>query len=277
MNVAPRPRLASLSALAAAATLALAAGGFASEARAGVVLEFQDISPGEPPTTSKAWGGSDRVRVEIEGNVLIFRGDKQVAWLIQPDGTYIEMTKEGMAGVADAMKELEAQLAGLPPEQRAMVEAMMKQQGAGAGSAPAAPQAPLTWTRNGKSDTVGGRACLGWDGSRAGRVEEEACATEWAALGFSRDDFAGFERMAEFMKTMTGPISQQVQARIVDETLDGMPLRLTRRSPQGPQVHEVTKIEKADVPASLFELPPGLRKQSMGDMADPGEGRRGRR
>lgn len=244
----------------------------AGSASAGVVLELKDLSPGKPPTVSKIMSATDRVRVEVDGNVLIFRGDKQVAWLVQADNTYVEMTREGVAGMADAMKQMEAQLAAMPPEQRAMVQAMMKGQAPGAGAP--APPAPLKWTANGKTDEIAGKPCKGYDGDRQGVVEEQVCAAQWEAFGLARSDFRAFEDMAEFMRSMKGPMADSVKVRVADAEIPGVPLRTIIKTVRGEQVQEITKIEKADVDLSLFDLPAGAKPHDIG--AGMPAGRRGR-
>src|ERR1041385_6452189 len=62
-------------------------------ASAGVVMEFEQRGPGQPAMTGTTWIAGDRMRTEMGGNVVIFRADKQVLWIIQPaEGRYMEMT-----------------------------------------------------------------------------------------------------------------------------------------------------------------------------------------
>ena len=236
-------------------------------ASAGVVLEFTDRSPGEEASLSKAFIGPQNARIESGGQVMIFRGDKQVLWILDPQAnTYMELTKEGVPGMpADAMKQMEAAMAGMSPEERAMVESMMKGRGAPGAPAPAAPPAPLTWAANGTSDSIGGHACKGWDGSRGGKLQEQICASDWTTFGLTESDFGSLLQLAEFMKKMTGPMAQQAQRPLMEADVPGLPLRSVIKSPQGDSIHEITKIDKTDVASSLFELPAGAKKESMGE------------
>ena len=66
--------------------------------------------------------------------IIIFDGDKQVLWMIQPDqGSYMEMTADTVARMSQqagganaqmeqAMKQMQEKMASMPPEQRAMME-----------------------------------------------------------------------------------------------------------------------------------------------------------
>lgn len=246
----------------------------AASVRAGVVIESTDQGPGgSAPTRSKALVGADRVRVEADGRVMIWRADKQVLWVLDPEErSYLEMTKQGMGAMADAMKQAQAAMADLPPEQRAMVESMMRQ----GGGAPAAPKDPIAWTPNGAADTVGGRACVGYDGKRGGKLEQTICAAPFAALGFSESDFGALEQLAEFMKGLTGPMAQHQVQGLPDADVPGLPVRAVIKGAGGDHVHEVVRLEKVAVEPSQFEVPAGFTKQSMDEMAGGGAGPRGR-
>lgn len=243
----------------------------AAQAHAGVVMEMVDkpAGAGRTPATTKISAAADRVRVEAQGQVVIFRGDKQVLWAIDPQAkTYMELTKDAMAGMADAMKEMQAALAGMSAEERKMVEGMMKGQMGGMGAAPA-PVEPLTWRGNGTEDRLIDHACRGYDGVVGGKVTQVICAAEWATFGLSPEDFSGFQAFGAFMKEMTGPMASmagQMKASIPDAEMPGVPLRTVVKSPQGDDVHEVTRLEKSAIDPALFDLPSGLAKQSMEDM-----------
>ena len=82
------------------------------------------------PTTTKLRVESDRVRIETEtgrGDVIIFRGDQQVMWIIDNKAkAYREMTKadvDRLGGqVIDMMAKMREQMEKMPPQQREMVE-----------------------------------------------------------------------------------------------------------------------------------------------------------
>ena len=82
------------------------------------------------PTTTKLLVESDRVRIETEtgrGDVIIFRGDQQVMWIIDNKAkAYREMTKadvDRLGGqVIDMMAKMREQMEKMPPQQREMVE-----------------------------------------------------------------------------------------------------------------------------------------------------------
>jgi hypothetical protein len=111
----------------AAASTAAAADGV-------LVVETSTVN-GNPRTTQVQIERS-RMRTEIAGQngtsqVVIFDGTKQVLYMIDPAAkTYSEMTKADVdaagAQMGDAMAQMQKALEGMPPAQRAQMEAMMK-------------------------------------------------------------------------------------------------------------------------------------------------------
>jgi len=88
---------------------------------------------------------------------------------------YMEIDQQTMDQMGQAMQgvaaQMEAAMKGMTPEQRAMMEQMMK------GKMPAAAAAPApttTYTAKGRG-SVNGIACTNYDGMRAGQKVSEIC------------------------------------------------------------------------------------------------------
>jgi len=103
----------------------------------------------------------NRMRAEVTGptgevQAVIFDGAKQTMWILNLDKkTYSEITKADMDQVAGqmsaAMAQMQEMMRGMPPEQRAQMEAMMRGRGMpGMGAAP-----PQTEYRKAGTDRVG--------------------------------------------------------------------------------------------------------------------------
>lgn len=144
-----------------------------------------------------------RLRMNIDaGSSVLFLTDGGRNRLVMLDKTkneYTEMDQQTMnqlgAQMQGAMAQMEAAMKNMPPEQRAMMEKMMK------GKMPvpqAAASAPTTYTANG-SATVNGFPCTKYDGERAGSRVAEVCAAPLAAVRLSASDFQLFDKMREFM------------------------------------------------------------------------------
>jgi hypothetical protein len=120
-----------LSVATAAATLLL----LPPLAGAGVVMDMVTRNAsGQETDRTKIHAQSKKIRMDIDSEgaddgMMIFR-DNEFVYVNHSDKSYIvtdeAMLEEVSAQISDAMKEMEKQLAGMPPEQRAMVEQMMK-------------------------------------------------------------------------------------------------------------------------------------------------------
>jgi hypothetical protein len=259
----------------------------APDVRAGVRIDFEHRSPATAPAASgSAWIEADRLRTEADGQVMIFRADLRggLVWAWSAGKKeYMELTRAQAEQMGGMMAEMEKQLAALSPEERAMAQQMMgAQMGAAAGrygtnaNAPAALPAPMKVTPLGKTETIHGFACSAQEVRRGATVEGEYWITGWEQFHLAPADFGVFEKLAAFLRDATGgmaaaPKDALAQLRGADG-LAGVPVRvITPERGGGTSVHDITKLEKQDIAASQFELPPGMTKQSM-DMG--GRGRR---
>jgi len=264
--------------------------GWCGSALAGVVVTSTqtnlDTKQVEPTT---AYIDTDRMKLVASDNIMIFRGDLNRAWLIEPQKrSYIEWTPETMqqmagqvAGansqMAAAMAQMQAEMAKLPPEQRAQMEAMMAGRGGlaglagGRGGAPAAPQ--VSYTRAGGSKTVAGWSCDQYRKTVNGQQEEDLCIARIAATGFSQADFQVFERFSNFMSPIMSqpsvPKNDIMNWTDMNKAIgfQGVPLDTVMYSSGKPNRQQtVNKAERTAIPASTYELPTGLTKQDISAM-----------
>jgi hypothetical protein len=172
---------------------------------------------------------------------------------------------------------MQAEMAKLPPEQRAQMEAMMAGRGGlaglagGRGGAPAAPQ--VSYTRAGGSKTVAGWSCDQYRKTVNGQQEEDLCIARIAATGFSQADFQVFERFANFMSPITSqpsvPKNDIMNWNDMNKAVgfQGVPLDTVMYSGGRPNMQQtVNKAERTAIPASTYELPSGLTKQDISAM-----------
>ena len=125
-------------------------GCLAGAAQAGTVIQQQELQPGGSQARQQVTIYVDAGKLRVEGEnpgsgkyALIFDQAKQVTWMADlGKGTYMEFTAAQVQGMANqmqsAMRQMEAEMANMPPDQRAMMEQMMKgRMGAmGGGAAP---------------------------------------------------------------------------------------------------------------------------------------------
>lgn len=155
---------------------------------------------------------TNRLRVNDGDTSILFltQGGDRMVILTKSRNEYQEIDKAAMDAMGQQMSgmmaQLEGAMKGMPPEQRAMMEQMMKgKMGAAVAPAAAAP----TYTSKG-SATVSGFPCTNYDEMAGGQKTGELCAAGPAALGLNAADFQVFERMRAFTQAMAGPMAQMM-------------------------------------------------------------------
>ena len=122
--------------------------------RAGTVIQQEggEIGSNKPKSKITLYLDAGKLRVESQDSenksVMIFDASKQVMWMINPgDNTYREMDKAQVDAMGQqmskAMEQMQAQMANMPPEQRKMMEDMMKGKMGAMGGASAKPTISL--------------------------------------------------------------------------------------------------------------------------------------
>jgi uncharacterized protein YneF (UPF0154 family) len=253
-------------------TLALAS----TAASAGVYLETHDVElgvkPAPPPEVSKIYFDGGRMRSnDADGDGAIFK-NKTIYALKSGDKTYTmvdKATMDRMGGqLAEARKKMEAQLAGMPPERRAMMEQMMSQMG----GAPGGKQPRREVKKTGRSESVAGFKCTIWEVTLDGEKHQELCSTPASALPGGAEVLATMKEIGEMMEGLTAGLGPMAQRSSKEEWKDvakigGVPI-LTRDFDGGKASSEMrlAVIRSQPVPASTFEVPAGYKQRTMPKM-----------
>lgn len=149
----------------------------------------------------------------VLGTDLIFRGDLDQMWIIDNEARTVRvMDRAGIDAVAGeldaAMKEVNKELEGLPADQRALVEEMMKkrmptQTGA---AAPAAPEL------KGPTDAavVAGYPCRKYEVYEGDVLTEEVWVTNWIRLKEGKVARDALLAMGQFYQGMMAAIQQHM-------------------------------------------------------------------
>ena len=215
-------------------------------------------------------GADDRGSMVFDGSV------NEMTAIDHPSKQYFVIDEAALQGMANqmgaAMRQMEAALADLPPEQRAMAEQMMKQRmGAMGGGAAVERPAPEV-TPTGESDTVNGYDCDVYEVSEAGQRTNELCVAAWADIEGGREFADGMKRMAGFFEQMQETF-REAGANVMDgsdnvlahlEEMDGFPVR-SRTYDGGDLVDETTIVssESKSLESAMFAPPPDYRQQTM--------------
>lgn len=230
----------------------------------------------------------NRMRMDtqsMEGELastVIFLGETDEMYMIDHDEKeYIVMDREQVEALgqqlSQAMQQMQEALAQVPPEQRAMMERMMKDR---MGSGDYEPPSPPVVTDLGESGSVNGIACRWKQVTRDDVLEEKACVAEqgeiaggaeMVAIAHEMRDFTeGLRRMAESASSMPmlgGGTMGELGASMAAD-LDGFPLISEHYDGEGKLMKRST-FESADevaVPDAEFTPPSGYERQTLQGM-----------
>ena len=248
---------------------------------AGVLMvSTQEFFQGsQQSATTKLRVESDRIRIEMDGDgrsdVMIFRGDRQVMWMIDHKAkVYREMTKADIGRLGNRASEIRAmmqeQLKNMPPERRQMGEKMMKSKMSGMGGAP--QPAKTEYTKVASGQEVNQWTCDKYEGIREGQKRREVWTAAPGQLGLDMSDFKVMQQMGEFFKGFSqfgneAPFRVGSEAAQQEKDYTGVPVRQIFYQGGRPiSKTEIKEVRREDFDASLFEIPEGYKKQKMMDM-----------
>ncbi len=246
---------------------------------AGVVLEMvTENASGEEIETTRIFVKSGQVRIDsVDGKrssemSMIFR-DEEFLILNHKDKTFTVMDEamfdEMNAQMSEATRQMEEQLAQVPPEQRAMIERMMK--GRMNAFVPGQQQAPpaLRVKALGSSE---------WDSYSCTQYEvrndtgkvQEICAASMDQIEGSGEVMGAFKKMAEFMKRLTaslpGPFTASMASNPMEmmDQIEGFPVH-TLHFDDGKLRQEVAlkSATKQSLEQDIFTPPRGYKRQDL--------------
>jgi hypothetical protein len=233
------------------------------------VLIVESSTVNGSPRTTQVQIERTRMRTEIANqngttDIVLFDGDKQILYMINPGAkTYSEMTKADVdaagAQLGGAMAEMQKALEGMPPAQRAQMEAMMKGR---MGGLPGAGGAAKTEYRRGGTSKVSKWTCDVYEGFQNNAKTGEVCTVSPSALGFTPADFEVSRQLAAFMRGLIPQGADQVfqTGRVQDQGYDGVPVRRVTTIAGRQITTELTSVARQTFPDSAFAIPDGFTK-----------------
>ena len=214
-------------------------------------------------------------------NTMIFRGDRgeggQMVVVNHDKKGYFVMDQQAMSGMANqmnqAMQQMQAQLKDMPPEQRAMIEKMMKSRGSVMVQAPP-PRPPAEVTRTGERDTVNGYPCVKYEVTRGGQKVRELWVTDWDNVEGGDEAADAMRAMAKFGEEVLSAVSGSVPFKLPEspfaeiDQMAGFPVS-TKSFDNGRLSDETTlrSSRRQAIDPAAFEPPPGYKRQTMGTPA----------
>ena len=248
----------------------------AASAAADVTVTSVNEKDGTPWSATYIQGG--KVRTEnFHGDaayVLWQQGATSMTTVIPSRKSYMVVDAAQVAAQAkqasDAMKQMESQLASLPPQMREMMKKQMPNMGTGK------PLIEMKINKTGKTATKGGYSCQMVDFTvtgvpAAGDVGQEFCVVDPNKLGIPAGDLQTIKAMAEFTKQMTKDLGQMVGGLPDVFEMGGWPV-WTRDKKTG-ESWVVKSVEKSV--NTSFSVPADYTQEQMGGMGgmqDPSAG-----
>ena len=235
-------------------------------AQAGVLLVSSNESlqsKGEP-RTHKIYLDRGKVRMEIEGEAqyFIYRSDRALFWIVDnTKNTYAEMTKQDVEALSsqmgEAIKMMHDQLKNLTAAQQKKIEDLMSAQ----------TQGTITYKQTAGGETVNEWTCDKYEGTLNGVKENEIWTTDPKNLSIPAEDFKVMKDMASFFEKFARNMKGLLPSADETHGFPGVPVRTIIFEGGKPDWQsDVTETKTEDFPASLFEVPAGMKKKSLATM-----------
>ena len=225
----------------------------------------------ETPASTVFAIDAGRVAMVLKGftaSRILFDAKAQVLRIVSDDDKkYLEVSKSsgGMAGdPSGMMAQMQAQLAKLPKDQRAMAEQMMK----GMMAPKPGAQFQYVWTKEKK--TIAGYNCTLVEGMKGEDKVTEYCGTTSADFNLAPAEHQTILDMQGYLRNFTigvrGP-DDATRAFQWDTSVDGYPV-LTRCFRNGELTLELTlaAINRGALSDTLFVIPSGYQKMDISKM-----------
>jgi len=238
-----------------------------------IVSEDTDLAT-KKVTTDTILLDANRMRLESDNgkSVVMFLTDggrNRMVMLDKAKNQYQEIDQQTMDQMAQMMSgaaaqasaataQMEAAMKNMPPEQRAMMEKMMKGKMPQAAAA-AAPPAKTVYTAKG-SGSVNGFSCTKYEGVRGAEKVADVCAGVPAQLKLSTSDMQIFEKMREFSNSLlsslaNSPVKISVPTSSFEAGYEGFPIQKTEfENGQATRRGELKSITRANFSDADFSL-----------------------
>jgi len=250
-----------------------------SQAAVVITVETTDLTKKKAPTEigrisidgkKMAMRGKDAEEVPQ----MIFRGDRSVLYAINPKAKeYLEVDKamlDQMGGEMDeVMKKMEQRLADMPPQQRAMVERMMRKQMPDANKA-ANPMSKPVVKRTEQQKEIAGYPCRLYEIHVDDQRIREIWVTPWSNIDQGREAFGIFAELESFFEGLLDAMKNSPFAGAMENPfdqvskIDGFPV-LTREFKDGSATREslFKSVQTLELPPAAFEPPAGYAKRDL--------------
>jgi hypothetical protein len=239
----------------------------AGSALAGVVVHVSKTDSDAPARQEVLYAQDGLLRVDevddkgqVRDSTLIRDG---AIWKVDPQKrTFTRIDKSAVSSKAGEMEQrIQAAMANMPPEKRAMIEQRMK----------AMQQQPHDFelTDAGRSEHVGSYTCQVWQATRDGKPMTEYCIAPRGSIAGGDELVAATHKAAAIASEVMSGAPGMTRGALsptykLYARMDGFPV--STRHVMGAQTSEeskVTSIEKKSLAADQFAIPKGYTEATL--------------
>jgi hypothetical protein len=219
--------------------------------------------------TQRTYIAPHLLSAEVDNGGLVFRGDKQILWILNAkEKSYTEMTEADAKAlsekVSQAMTQVQEAMKNVPPEQREMVEKMMK------GKLDVPQEVKRTVKPTGEVKEINGFRCTGYTATRSDGSSAEVWTADLKAANIQPEDLGVFKDLGSFMGSLMpqmGSFQEMIKdyEHPSDSDVPGFPVLTIERDKGGHELRraEVVSIGHDKVPETRFVVPSDYKKVKM--------------
>ncbi len=206
--------------------------------------------------------GIAKITNNIEASTAMIFNAKNNSFTIlnHQDKSYMVFGEKEIAALSDVTamidKIVEEQLAQMPAGQRDqmrdMIKSMVKKQ------MPKQSTAMPVYEKTGSNKSYNGFDCMEAVKLVNGKKSGSFCVADYQTLGVDQDEYAG---LSQFMKTAEKMASQFGQDQSMN--FDSLGQVLPVYYDMGDQKAFLTDVDNSSLDASVFQVPPGYKKESL--------------
>jgi hypothetical protein len=238
---------------------------------AGVVLEMEVEAIDEPERTGSetfyAQGETtrtDSLTAAGKNMSVIFR--EQTMYFVDHAKKVCQtIDKKGVDQLSEQLDVMMKQMDSLPPEQRAMMEKMMK------GKVPGTQEPPTWRVETGGTDQVGEYSCTVYTFYGDEDKVREVCSADESAVGDLAEAMDAIHALSRFAEGLMKVAQNLPFADLMDATfkeipeIEGFPIRTRLFDGDGKVtlVRTLKSITRRDIEADLFTIPKGYKIKSL--------------
>lgn len=248
-------------------------------ARAGTALELAEEGDGaprrmllevegtmlrmDPDADSPGAGHSVLFDAEAETITLLDHGRR--SWMSVDRQRLAELAGGVDQALAQARRQMEAQLQSMPPQQAEMVRRMMEQRMAALAPKTSAERPEATLRETGREEERAGRPARLVEVVEDGRVVRHHWVASWDAVGIGKAEAATLEAMMELTAEMARELPVAATGgSLTTVALDGMPVETVElEGGEATRTMTLVKASSRPVPAERFRVPDGYRERQL--------------